>query len=307
MFPAYYSGFADEAGAGIDTQIKATKELGWSAIEMRNVEVPGFPGGNLHDIPDAAFEVVAARLKKAGARVNSLGSAIANGAKDVRKPFECREAAVRAVARARRLGVEFIRIMSYPVGDPNDLLEEERFRRIREIVSIFAESSTTVVHENCSNYGGMGWSYTLRLLENVPGLKLVFDMGNCIGDPDYTKPEPYPRQNAWEFYRQVRNHVVYVHVKDAIWDEASKQKRHVFPGEGEGHVRKILADLRARGYKGGLSIEPHMNAGLPAELGLTDAENRYRTYVEYGRRLERLVADVCMESSLHSPDFKVSG
>jgi hypothetical protein len=29
----YYSGFADEAGASIDVQIQATKELGWNFIE----------------------------------------------------------------------------------------------------------------------------------------------------------------------------------------------------------------------------------------------------------------------------------
>ena len=175
MFPSYYTGFADEAGSALDTQIEATKELGWSAIEMRNVEAPGFPNGNLHDIPDAAFDLVAGRLEEAGVRGNSLGSAIANGAKDIRKPFECRDAALRAASRARKLGAEFIRVMSYPIGDPNDLLEEERFRRLREIAAIFADSGTTVVHENCSNYGGMGWTYTLRLLEQVPGLKKAME------------------------------------------------------------------------------------------------------------------------------------
>jgi sugar phosphate isomerase/epimerase len=298
MFPAYYTGFADEAGSLLDTQIKATKELGWSAIEMRNVEVPGFPGGNLHDIPDEAFDAVAASLEEAGVRVNCLGSAIANGGKDIRKPFECRDAALRAVRRARRLGAEFIRVMSYPVGDPNDLLEEERVRRLREIVVIFADSGTTVVHENCNNYGGMGWTYSLRLLDRVPGLKLVFDMGNCPGDADFTKAAPHPRQNAWEFYRQVRDHIVYVHIKDARWIEATGEKQHVFPGCGEGHVREIIADLLRIGYTGGLSIEPHMHAGLPAELGLTDAENRYRTYVEYGRRLEHLVESIRAEDPL---------
>jgi len=292
MFPAYFSGFADEAGSALDTQIKVTKELGWSAIEMRNVDVPGFPGANLHDIPDAAFDIVAASLDAAAIRVNSLGSAIANGAKDIRKPFECRAAAVRAASRARRLGAEVIRVMSYPIGDPNDLHEEERFRRLREIVSIFADSGTTVVHENCSNYGGMGADYTLRLLEQVPGMKLVFDMGNCVGDIDFTKPAPHPRQDAWEFYRAVRDHIVYIHIKDACWNEATRQKQHVFPGDGQGHVREIIADLLATDYQGGFSIEPHMHAGLPAEFGFTEAQNCYRTYVEYGRRLEHLVAQI---------------
>jgi len=45
------TGIADEAGAAIDVQIKATKDLGWKSIEMRTVEATGHPKGNLHDIP----------------------------------------------------------------------------------------------------------------------------------------------------------------------------------------------------------------------------------------------------------------
>jgi sugar phosphate isomerase/epimerase len=227
---------------------------------------------------------------------------LGNWASDLTKPFDEDLAAThRAAARARRLGAEFIRIMSYPIGDPANLREEERFRRLREIVAVFAGSGTTVVHENCSNYGGMSWRHSLKLLENVPGLKLVFDMGNCAGDLDYLKPEPRPRQNAWEFYQKVRDHVAYVHIKDAMWDPnlgenrlgfpMEGKKRHVFPGEGTCHVRAIVADLRATGYSSGLSIEPHMGAGLPASE-LTPETNAYETYVEYGRRLMRVAAEI---------------
>ena len=58
----YLSGFADEAGAAIETQIRATQQLGWQHIEMRNVLASGFSGGNLHDIPDEAFAVVTEQL-----------------------------------------------------------------------------------------------------------------------------------------------------------------------------------------------------------------------------------------------------
>jgi hypothetical protein len=52
MTNMYLSGIADEAGASIDTQIRATKELGWKYIEARSVEVQGFEKANIHDIPD---------------------------------------------------------------------------------------------------------------------------------------------------------------------------------------------------------------------------------------------------------------
>ncbi len=289
-FPRYYTGFGDEAGVDLETQIRATKELGWDAIEMRGVRIPGISSANLHDIPDPAFERVLARIGEAGVRVNCLGSGLANGGKDIRKPFDAELAAARRAAeRGRRLGAEFVRVMSYPIGDPAGCLAEERFRRLREFVAVFADSGVTVVHENCANNGGMGASYSLRLLDDVPGLKLVFDMGNAVADLDHDRPAPHPRQSAWEFYRAVRSHVAYVHVKDALPDDTQPTGvRHVFPGEGAADVRRILADLHATGYTGALSIEPHMHAG-PADPALSHEENCYRTYVEFGCRLMAMV------------------
>lgn len=287
----YYTGFADEAGVELESQIRATRELGWTHIEMRAVKIPGFETANLHDIPDAAFEVLINRLGEAGVKVNSLGSAIANGGRDIRKPFDsCLQAARRAAPRAQRLGAEFARVMSYPIGDPAELLEEERFHRLREIVKIFAAHGVQAVHENCANYGGMSGRHSLRLLENVPGLKLVFDTGNPVADRDYGVDPPRSRQSSLEFFRQVREHIVYVHIKDAI-ARTEGGAVHVFPGEGQGEVREVLRELLTGGYAGGLSIEPHMGAGLP-DPALSREENSYRTYVEYGRRLMNMVAEI---------------
>ena len=49
-------GIGDEGGNSIDSQIEATRELGWKHVEMRGVEVAGHSKANFHDIPDEAFE-----------------------------------------------------------------------------------------------------------------------------------------------------------------------------------------------------------------------------------------------------------
>src|SRR3954471_13637596 len=82
------TGIGDEAGAKIDAQIKATKELGWKHLEMRLCEVPGFPKGNFHDIPDAAFDIAVRKLEESGISVYCFGSAIANWGKKLADPFE---------------------------------------------------------------------------------------------------------------------------------------------------------------------------------------------------------------------------
>lgn len=288
----YLTGFADEAGADIDVQIRATKELGWSHIEARNVSVDGSEPKNIHDIPEALFDRVCERLAQAGVRINCFGSTIANWAKSILDPFDITLAEVqRAIPRMQRLGVKLIRIMSYavlPDRGPDDQEEQERFRRLREIVRRFADAGIQAVHENCMNYGGMGWTYTMRLLENVPGLKLVFDTGNPVFSKDWSRRPPLPYQSAWEFYEKVREHVVYIHIKDGVIGPDGKMV-YTFPGEGAGDVRRILADLLHRGYDGGISIEPHLGTVFHDPSVTSPAEARYANYVEYGRRLERLL------------------
>jgi len=293
----YLTGFADEAGADIATQIKATRALGWSNIELRRCG-----SANVHDIPDAEFEAAVAALEAGGVRINCFGSAIANWAKKVDESFDSSLAeARRAIPRMQRLGTKLVRIMSFAVRKDadgrvlDDQLEDERFRRLRELVALFSDNAITAVHENCMNYGGMGWWYTLRMLEAVPGLKLVYDTGNPTHSDDQAlTPGPNgqrPKQSSWDFYRQVRDHIAYVHIKDGIYDPVTRSHVHTFAGDGTGDVRAIVRDLVARGYDGGFSMEPHLKVVFHDEAVQSEAGVRYDNYVEYGRRFERLLAE----------------
>ena len=254
----YLTGFADEAASDIDGQIRAVKELGWKYIESRNID-----GENIHDISDEKFDVVCGKLSDAGVRINCFGSAVANWSKRIDEPFDSSlKEARRAIPRMQRLGVKLIRIMSFAVLEdrpPDDQMEKERFKRVGELLKMFSGEGITPVHENCMNYGGMGWKYTLRLIENVPGLKLVYDTGNPVFNDDRTGPKPYHKQSAWEFYTHVREHIAYVHIKDGVHDqEKPDSATFTFPGEGSGDVRRIVKNLLDDGYDGGISIEPHM-------------------------------------------------
>ena len=287
----YLTGFADEAAKDIDGQIKATRELGWENIEARNID-----GRNIHDLSDADFDVVYGKLQDAGISINCFGSAIANWGKSIEEPFDSSlEEAGRAIPRMKKLGTNLVRIMSFAVlkdRAADDQMEEERFKRLRELHAMFTGEGLTPVHENCMNYGGMGWTYTLRLIENVPGLKLVFDTGNPVTSEDRTKPSPYPRQSSWEFYSHVRDHVTYVHIKDGIWNKAEKKTTFTFPGEGDGGVGKIVKDLLENGYNGGISIEPHLAVVFHDDSVKAEANLMYSNYVEYGRRMEKLIQEV---------------
>jgi sugar phosphate isomerase/epimerase len=279
----YLTGFADEAAKDIDGQIKATLDLGWKYIESRNID-----GTNIHDISDEKFDIVCEKLAQAGVEINCFGSAIANWAKKIDEPFDSSLAeARRSIVRMQRLGTKLIRIMSFAVlGDrePDDQMEQERFRRVRELVKMFADAGITAVHENCMNYGGMSWQHTLRLIENVPGLRLVYDTGNPVFTDDRGKPKPYPKQSSWEFYKNVREFIEYVHIKDGYWDTKENKQVFTFPGEGEGDVWRIVEDLVKTGYDGGFSMEPHLAVVYHDDSVKSDEQIMYNNYVEYGRR-----------------------
>jgi sugar phosphate isomerase/epimerase len=289
----FLTGIADEAGASIDVQIKATQELGWKNIEARVVEVPGFPAGNIHDIPDAAFDALVEKVTQAGIHISGFGSAIGNWGKKIDQPGDSSLAeTLRAIPRMHRLGTKMIRIMSFAPLAGDEQMEEERFRRLREITRLFLDAGIQPVHENCANYGGMGWPFTLKMLENVPGLKLVFDTGNPILNADRSRPKPWPQQDAWEFYKHVREQIVHVHVKDAVWVPEKKDADYKFPGEGDAQVSKILTDLFRHGYDGGIAIEPHMAVVFHDQSVKSSPEAQYRNYVEYGRRMAKMVEEI---------------
>jgi sugar phosphate isomerase/epimerase len=284
-------GIGDEAGNSLGSQIEATRQLGWRHLELRNVQVGTFPKANLHELSDAAFAHVVEELSQAEIQVHCLGSTILNWSKKVTDPFEPTLAEVsRAIPRMQRLGTQFVRIMSCKPGDDEDRLPAEVIRRVGEVTRRFLDAGLQPVHENCMNYGGMSWRHALELLEAVPGLKWVFDTANPVFNTDRAQAKPWPRQDPWEFWTHVRDAVVHLHVKDARWNPAKNDADYAWPGEGDGAVRRILQDALGRGYAGGISIEPHMVAVFHSENAAAQDDVLRANFVEYGSRLERLIA-----------------
>jgi sugar phosphate isomerase/epimerase len=288
-------GIGDEAGASLDSQIAATRELGWQFIEMRAVEVPGYAKANFHDIPDAAFEVALRKLEEARIQVYCFGSTVMNWARRVGDPFDFTLAEVRrAIPRMKRAGAKYVRIMSFKPGDDDFKIPAEVFRRVREVTNRFLDEGLQPVHENCMNHGGMSWQHALELLDKCPGLQWAFDPANPVFNPDRSRPKPWPRQDAWEFWEHVRDHVTHIHIKDATWDTAAKKEKYEWPGEGSGRVKDILQNALARGYAGGISIESHMVTVFHDARSKADDTAARRNFVEYGRRLEEMIAGLGM-------------
>ena len=282
----YLTGFADEVSSNIDYQIRVTKELGWNAIEARSIGE-----SNIHDISDADFENVCKVLLDNGIHINCFGSTIANWSKKISDPFEISVQEVeRTISRMQRLNVKLVRIMSYSRCPGSEQYAEERFRRLKVICDKFLEAGITPLHENCMNYGGMSWMHTLGLIDNISGLRLVFDTGNPVISKDYSKTEDR-KQDSLEFFKKIHEHVEHIHIKDAFLD--GDKECFVFPGEGDAKIVDILKELKHMNYNGGISIEPHMASVFhDPDSGAASFEERYKIYIEYGKRLMGLLENI---------------
>ena len=297
MRELFLSGFADEAADDLEGQIKIIKTLGWKYIEARKID-----NISIHDLNDTAFDNVCVALEEAEIKINCFGSAIGNNRTSVDSDITATmETVKRAITRMHRLKVPFIRLMSYAIlvdekGRPlADQKEEKRFEKLRRICGAFLDAGLSPLHENAYNYGSMSWEHTLKVLDAVPGLKLVFDTGDSGVTPDYRKPYPYPIQNNWEVWEHVKAHVLHIHIKDACWDSENEKRIFLYPGMGDCDVESILSDAISSGYSGNFTIEPNMVTGLYNESKKSSPEYRTKIFIGYGNITEDLFRSIGCE------------
>ncbi len=296
----FYTGFADEAGRSIDAQIKATKELGWKYIESRNID-----GVNIHSISDRKFDMIAEKLAESGVEINCFGSEVANWGKDPFKEedFEISIAMLeRSIKRMKKIGCKMIRGMSFAQQknrDPFDPeVEAQVFPKVEYLVKMCEDAGIIYGHENCMNYGGQSYEHTLKLVDKIksPAFKLIFDTGNPVFTDLRLGEKPYKKQDAFEFYKNIKDFIYYVHIKDAIYQEETDgifpKSNFTYAGEGNGRVKEIVTDLLKNGFDGGFSIEPHIQLVFHEDASATDQEQaKYDSYIEYGQKFMKLVEE----------------
>lgn len=279
------TGFTDEASSDVNEQIRVTKELGWKYLSARTMG-----SANIHNLSEADFEKVCDQLASNHIKVAEFGTLIGSWSKSIESDWQLTLKEIqRCIPRMQRLGVQYARVMSYgqkPWGE--DQMEQERFKRLKEIVARFNDAGLTAAHENCMNWGGFSADHTLRLLEEIPNLKLVFDTGNPIFQRDRSKPAPHPWQNAFEFYQKVKHAVVHIHIKDGIMHAEEGEPEYTFAGEGNAQLDQIMEDLKRSNYQGFIAIEPHIGKVFHLQdQQETDSQRIYDLYKEYGLKFEK--------------------
>lgn len=283
--PFQFTGFADEAEKSLDGQIATLKEAGWSAIELRLVN-----GKSICDHSEEEWQAVRQQLEASGIQIVGFGGQIGNWARPVTSDFQKDIDELRRVApRMRSVGAKFLRIMSWPNDKEAPLSREdwkaEVVRRLRELAPIAEAEGVILAHENCSGYGESPEGF-LELIEavNSPAFKLIIDTGN-------NSLHHNSNEATWDYYTKCRDQIVHVHIKSAKPNPEGGDwiTCHV---DEDSVQRRIIEDLERTGYNGWLSIEPHIKAAIHAGQDVDDSGEARKVWVEYTRRLEKLVKEV---------------
>jgi len=240
------SAFADEISADLDEQIAVLRDE-----HIRFLELRGAWNINVLDLSDQQVADIKRALDAAGIGVSAIGSPI--GKAPIDTPFdEYLHRFERAITVARAFDTSYIRIFSfYPptsegaAADPA-AWRDEALRRLRELTARAGAAGVTLLHENEKEIYGDTIARCVDLMRGVDDTRFqaIFDPANFIQCAQTPYPDAYDALRPW---------LRYVHIKDAR-DDGS-----VVPaGDGAARWPDLLRRLRADGYDGFLSLEPHL-------------------------------------------------
>jgi sugar phosphate isomerase/epimerase len=242
------SGFADEISPDLDAQCRLLSEIGVSHIEFRSAW-----DTNVLDLDDTQLDAVRKTLDQSGLRTSSIGSPI--GKISVIDDFTGHlQRFDRALEVAALLEAPYIRLFSFYIPDGEDPAQyrDEVLHRMSALVQRAAGQPVVLLHENEKSIYGDTPERCRDIVEAVGSeqLRVAWDPANFV----QVGVRPYT-----EAFAMLRPYLAYVQIKDAI----AATGEVVPAGRGDGELRETVDALKADGFDGFFSLEPHLGAAGP--------------------------------------------
>ncbi len=244
------SGFSDEIVDDFAEQLDAMQELGIKHIEVRNLAVNGKPKAVIVDLTEDDLHAAKRELDNRGMRVSAIGSPI--GKISTTDDFDAHMERFKGALRAADiLETSYIRMFSFfmPEGEDPAQHRDEVMRRLNTLCQAARQhrSDILLLHENESDIYGDTPSRCKDIFESVgaENFRFTLDPANFVACGVKPFTEAYPALKPW---------LHYVHVKD----KESPDGKVVVAGEGSAEWRELLGALKADGYDGFYSLEPHL-------------------------------------------------
>ncbi len=244
-----FSAFADEISTDFDEQVQFLVNQNINYIEIRFVNKK-----NIVDLTKSERNEVYKKLTDNRLQLSAVASPI--GKINIDKPFQPHFDKFKYAAEiAHELKAPFLRVFSYypPEGESIDNYKDEVLIRMAKKADFLKGTNLILVHENESHIFGHNAQNCVEIIKHVnsPNLKLAYDPANFVwGDNIVNNIEV-----CWPL---MKPYVVHIHIKD--WKLGSKDIG-CLPGEGNGQIPELLAELAKDNYEGFITLEPHLKAG----------------------------------------------
>ena len=202
-------------------------------------------------------------MQEYGIKASSIGSPI--GKIKITEDFAPHfEKYKRIVKTAKMLDCKYIRMFSFfKDGDWTDEKVEEVMTRLSAFIEYAKAEGVVLLHENEGDIYGETIEGNLNIMQKLycDNFKMVFDPANFAQKGIDTK----------EAIAKLLPYVAYMHIKDHKDGEGI-----VPPGHGDGNVGYVVKTLFDNGFKGFISLEPH----LGNFKGLAELELNGKSHVE---------------------------
>jgi sugar phosphate isomerase/epimerase len=237
------SGFGDEVDPDPAVQAAVLLALGASHIEVRSAW-----GTNVSELEPEQVRRLKSILDDKGLKVSAVASPI--GKVDVSLPVEHEVQRLRQIISvAKALDTRYIRIFSFyrSEGQSQEDVRDDVMVRMAAMAAEAAKAGVVLLHENEKGIYGDIPERVLDIMVSVnsPALRIAWDNANFV----QVGVKPYT-----EGYAMLRPYLEYFQVKDALFETGE-----VVPaGEGDGELDATIAALKADGFAGFASLEPHL-------------------------------------------------
>jgi len=269
------SAFADEISPDLETQIEHLEKNQVSGLDLRSVD-----NVNVLDLSDEQIRRVKEECEKAGLQVAAIGSPVNKVQFSNQAAKQETEKLYKSIRIAKTLGVRKIRIFSpaLPQGK-EEALWPEVLAFMKDMADLGKSEDVVLMHENDGHFIGAFPKYAVRLFEKLgsPHFRAAYDFANGV-------PLGFLPMRDW--FPWLLPHLECCHIKDSKSDGTV-----VPPGEGEGQMRETLEFLIEQGWKGTLTLEPHLKAGGP--YGGTSGPELFEVAVKALRKVVKEAGGDC--------------
>jgi 3-dehydroshikimate dehydratase len=245
---AKLSAFADEVTDDFPGQVKYLAGEKVDYIEIRFVNQK-----NVMDLTKDKLDEARKMIQDYGIKVCAIGSPI--GKVKIDQPFGPHlDKFKHAVDLALFFEAPYIRMFSYYPPEGKDISDyrNEIMERMSAKVEVLKDVDVIMIHENETDIYGHTAENCVDIVKTVnsPKLRLVYDPANFVWGQKIT-------DNIEKCWPLMKPYVAHIHIKDWKIGETVGS----IPGQGDGQIRELLAELAAMNYEGCLTMEPHLRAG----------------------------------------------